>query len=243
MNSRPAGPSSHDPRLFDHFARQYDRRDRVYGGFLRDWVDGVLNGRSGDSAIDLGCGTGDVAARLTAHYRHVRAIDLSEPMLEVARRRYAGLGIDFECQDINQVSGQYDLVISSMVLHHVPDLPLTLRRIGRLVAPGGTVILLDTVGPAPQSRVEHYQWSVKEFLRDLRHAWRRLRVNLEPDWVNHLLSDRWLPADAFAEIYGASFPGATIGTKSGVNTMVWHRDPDGIAAGSPRETELQRAAG
>jgi SAM-dependent methyltransferase len=164
-------------------------------------------------------------------------------MLEVARRRYAGLGIEFECQDMNQVSGQYDLVISSMVLHHVPDLPLTLRRIGRLVAPGGTVILLDTIGPAPRSRVEHYGWSVKEFLRDLRYAWRRLRVNVEPEWVRHLVSDRWLPADAFADIYGSAFPGAIIETRGGANTMVWHRDPAEVPSGSQLGPELERAAG
>lgn len=243
MNIRPAGPSRHDPRLFDHFARKYDRRDKVYGGFLREWVDGVLNGRSGDSAIDLGCGTGDVAARLTRHYRHVRAIDLSEPMLEVARHRYGELGIEFECQDMNQVSGQYDLVISSMVLHHVPDLPLTLRRIGRLVAPGGTAILLDTIGPAPESRMEHYWWSAKEFLRDLRHAWRRLRVNVEPAWVNHLVSDRWLSADAFAETYGSAFPGAVIETRNGANTMVWHRGPALAGSASHGMAELEDAAG
>ncbi len=243
MNVPPGGASRHDPRLFDHFARKYDRRDKVYGGFLREWVDGVLHGRSGETAIDLGCGTGDVAARLTRHYRHVRAIDLSEPMLEVARRRYAGLAIDFECQDMNEVSGQYDLVISSMVLHHVPDLPLTLRRIGRLVAPGGTVILLDTIGPAPESRMEHYWWSAKEFLRDLRHAWRRLRVNVEPDWVNHLVSDRWLSAEAFAETYGSAFPGAIIDTRNGANTMVWQRDADVVPSGSLLGAELEGAAG
>ena len=242
MNVRLAAPSRADPRLFDHFARKYDRRDKVYGGFLHDWIDGVLNGRSGDSAIDLGCGTGDVAARLTTHYRRVRAVDLSEPMLEVARSRYAGLGIDFECQDVNHVTGQYDLVISSMVLHHVPDLPATLQRIGRLVAPGGTVILLDTVGPAPRSRLEHYRWSGMEFLRDLWHAWRRLRVNVEPDWVNHLVSDRWLPANAFAEVYGSAFPGALIETRSGANAMVWHRAAE-VASGSASGQGLEPAAG
>lgn len=225
-------PSPHDPRLFDHFARKYDRRDKVTGGFLRDWIDGVLNGRTGDTAIDLGCGTGDVAARLTRHYRHVRAIDVSEPMLEVAKGKYGALGIEFQCQDLNQVCGQYDLVISSMVLHHVADLPSTLCHIGRLVAPGGTVILLDTNGPAPESRMEHYRWSVKEFLRDLRHAWRRLRVNVEPEWVNHLVSDQWLPADVFTNVYGSAFPGAIIETRSGVNTMVWHQDPDSVQAPS-----------
>ena len=52
-----------------------------------------------------------------------------------------------------------------------------------------------------------------------------MRVNVETDWVNHLLTDEWLSPDAFAAAYSEAFPGAVIDTRGMANTMVWER-PD-----------------
>jgi ubiquinone/menaquinone biosynthesis C-methylase UbiE len=98
-----------------------------------------MNGRSGETAIDLGCGTGNVAAMLAKRYATVRAIDISQPMVDLARRKYPNPRISFEQGDVTAVTGQYDLVVSIMVLHHVPDHAredLRDRGAGRACGPG-----------------------------------------------------------------------------------------------------------
>jgi ubiquinone/menaquinone biosynthesis C-methylase UbiE len=215
-----------EAQSFDDFAADYDRRDEVSGGWLTDWLDGVLAGRSGESAIDLGCGTGRVAAKLAEHYTHVRAVDLSPEMVELARRKYGHPRITFEQGDLDTVSGQYDFVVSLMTLHHVPDLQSTLRRINGLVAPGGSVVLVDGAGPHPQSRWAFYFWHTAGLARDIRNAWRKFRVSNNRKWVDHLVSDRFLPVQEFTSAYGQAFPGASVRPLSGLQTVVWQRPDD-----------------
>ncbi|MCU1494150.1 MAG: Methyltransferase type 11 [Acidimicrobiaceae bacterium] len=213
----------------------YDRRDQATGGFLTDWLDGVLNSRSGETAIDLGCGTGNVAAMLAERYTHVRAIDLSQPMIDLARRKH-GDTISFEQGDLTEVTGQYDLVVSIMTLHHVPDLPAALEHISELVAPRGLVILIDNVGSTPIKSDVVKRWTVYRgasfsLLMDVLGAWRRFRVRTDRRWVDHLLSDHFLSEEEFAEIYGGALPGAVIRPKGGLYTAVWKRPGDAAATG------------
>ena len=48
-----------------------------------------------------------------------RAIDLSQSMVDLAQHKHPNPRISFEQGDVTAVAGQYDLVVSIMVLHHV----------------------------------------------------------------------------------------------------------------------------
>jgi ubiquinone/menaquinone biosynthesis C-methylase UbiE len=211
------------PQSFDHFAERYDRRDELTGGFITEWLHGVLAGRGGKSALDLGCGSGRVAAALAERYDQVRAVDLSQSMIELARRRYDNPRITFEQGDLTAVAGQYDLVVSFMALHHVPELPATLARISQLVAPGGLAILVDAAQTPPRGRWEVLYWNLKGLAHDLSQAFEKFWLTSDPKWMDHLVSDRWLSPQEFTTTYQAAFPGAEIGPESGVYTAMWER--------------------
>lgn len=210
-----------DAQSFDKIAERYERRDEATGGWVTDWLEGVLNGRHGESAIDLGCGTGHVAALLATRYAHVRGIDLSQPLIDVARQKFAAPNITFEQGDLAEVTGQYDLVVSIMVLHHVSDLRATLHQISKLVAPGGLAILVDGTGPSPSVRWKHNGWAFLTFLGDVRRAWRKLRAETDRGWFDHLRSDQFLSGPQFEAIYGNALPGATLETISSLHSAVW----------------------
>lgn len=220
------------PQSFDDFAEAYDRRDEVTGGFVTDWLEGVLAGRTGDTAIDLGCGTGNVAAKLAEHYRLVRAVDISGPMIELARHKHRHPGISFEQGDICQVTGQYDLVVSIMTLHHVPEVLPTLERISELVAPGGLAVLVDAVGAAPRSRFLHNAWAVLTLGGDIRRAWKKFRVAIDKQWVDHLLSDRFLSPAEFEALYRHAFGDAVVQSRGGISTAVWQRPGQATTEGA-----------
>jgi SAM-dependent methyltransferase len=208
------------PGSFDACAEVFDRLGELIGGPLRDYLEGVLHQRGG-RAVDLGCGTGRHAAVLAGRYREVLGVDLSEQMLELARRHHAGPGVRFARRDLRDLrpdlDGRFDLVLSAHTLHHVQDLDGALERIRELVAPGGRAVLVDNVAARP---AVPRRWFVAEAVRALAldlalrrrppgEALELYRLSTHPAWLDHVTADRFLSPAEFERRYGRAFPGAT----------------------------------
>ncbi|MGW2421091.1 amino acid adenylation domain-containing protein [Streptomyces sp. NPDC001709] len=111
--------------------------------------------------LEIGAGVGGTtAAALAALARQgvedveYTYTDVSQAFLHHARRRFGDrvvprlLDIEKapEAQDFDP--GHYDLLVASNVLHATRDLTTTLRHAGRLLAPGGRMMLVELVSPA-----------------------------------------------------------------------------------------------
>jgi ubiquinone/menaquinone biosynthesis C-methylase UbiE len=100
-------------------------------------------------ALEYGCGTGLVGLRLQPYLGHVLETDLSSGMLAVldAKARAAGLDkIETQVLDLTTSpppAAHFDLIFSSMALHHVPDVAGLVRTFFSMLAPGGWVALAD----------------------------------------------------------------------------------------------------
>jgi ubiquinone/menaquinone biosynthesis C-methylase UbiE len=89
---------------------------------------------------DLGCGTGQLAAALGPFVRRVVAVDRSNEMLQAARRRLRGFSnVETRRGDLEALP----LEDASLVLHHLPDPAAALREAGRVIRPGGRLLLCD----------------------------------------------------------------------------------------------------
>lgn len=105
--------------------------------WYRRWLLRQLPSRVG-SALDVGCGLGDLARSLPAD--EVTAIDASARMIERASAttdRVRWIHGDVLTHDL----GQYDLVTAEASLHHLP-LREGLTRLAGLVRPGGLLIVV-----------------------------------------------------------------------------------------------------
>jgi SAM-dependent methyltransferase len=101
-----------------------------------------------EQAMELGCGTGLVTALLAPSLRHVLAVDGSANMLDVLRRKASDLGIhNIEPleMDLSQHMpvGPFDLIYSSMTLHHIEDVETLFRRVYERLAPAAWVAFAD----------------------------------------------------------------------------------------------------
>ncbi|MBF6327406.1 class I SAM-dependent DNA methyltransferase [Nocardia transvalensis] len=96
-------------------------------------------------AADLGCGTGRTGAWLRGRgITHIDGVDLSEGML--ARARDRGVHTTLRQGDVREsglASGAYDLVISSLIDEHLPELGPFYAEARRLAAPGATFVLVS----------------------------------------------------------------------------------------------------
>jgi SAM-dependent methyltransferase len=96
------------------------------------------------SGLEVGCGDGRLTRQLRRAMPRVTAIDKDERSIAAARRQDSGLGIeylhgDFLCHDFERAS--FDFIASVGVLHHM-DAVAGLERMGALLRPGGTLVVI-----------------------------------------------------------------------------------------------------
>lgn len=111
--------------------------------------------RPGDTVLDLGCGPANQLACIARMHpqTHFVGVDASAAMLEEARATAARSGLtnlSFRLGDIRRLEGfasaSVDAVISTLSLHHLPDLAgleACFREIRRVLRPGGGLFLTD----------------------------------------------------------------------------------------------------
>jgi SAM-dependent methyltransferase len=85
----------------------------------------------GARALELGCGTGLILARVAEVAREAVGVDLSEGMAQRARDRGLDVHIGSVC-DLPFEDEQFDLTYSFKVLAHVPDIVAAVREAARV---------------------------------------------------------------------------------------------------------------
>lgn len=100
------------------------------------------------SALEFGCGTGLVGLELAQKLQHLIAIDTSAKMLAKLEQKMAQQGltnittrkIDLSTEPIPE---RFDLIFSSMTLHHIPDIPGILSILSSRLNKDGYVSITD----------------------------------------------------------------------------------------------------
>ena len=102
----------------------------------------------GARVLDLGCGTGKLG-ELLAEDSRVVGLDLSQQMLVAATERL-GERIRFVRGSMFALpftDGVFDRATSAFVLRNLTDLPSAFAELARVMAPGGSLALVDITGP------------------------------------------------------------------------------------------------
>lgn len=100
-------------------------------------------------ALEFGCGTGLVSLRLQPFVRSITGVDSSHGMLDVFRAKIARLkpgnvsALFVDLDNGGSLTGSYQLVVSSMTLHHVKDYRPLLGQFYTITAPGGRLCVAD----------------------------------------------------------------------------------------------------
>ena len=103
---------------------------------------------SGLAVLDFGCGTGLVTLALRSKVGSIAGADTSPGMLKVLAEKTGALGIPvrliaLDATGAGDLGGPYDLIVSSMTLHHIADVPALFHRLNQHLHPGGQAALAD----------------------------------------------------------------------------------------------------
>ena len=138
--------------LGDTSERAYDDKLELLGRFMEPELRAIiadLGLRPGETVLDAGCGIGLTTAWLAEQVApdgEAIGLDLAEAHVVAAQRLNGGQGLPlrFTQGDIMRLpfdEGSFDLIWSSNTINHLPDPPAAVRELGRLLRPGGRLVL------------------------------------------------------------------------------------------------------
>jgi demethylmenaquinone methyltransferase/2-methoxy-6-polyprenyl-1,4-benzoquinol methylase len=156
MSAQPAGtlPEPQVQAMFDRIARVYDRMNSVMTvGMHHRWRERAADMaelRSGDRALDVATGTGDLAVELERRTGPggVVGMDFAEAMLKIARRKAPGITFDQgNALELSYADDSFDAATVGFGARNFSDLPRGLAEMARVVRPGGRVVVLEITTP------------------------------------------------------------------------------------------------
>ena len=162
-------------------------------GYLRNRVASVLgcdpateSPFAGIRVLDIGCGGGILSESIARLGGSVVGIDVTEKNLTVARlhAQWSGLAIDYRLADVEQLAATgevYDLVLNMEVVEHVERRPEFLAQCGRLVRPGG-VLVVATINRTPAAALIAL-FGAEVLLRWLPRGTHRYRKLVRPEEI------------------------------------------------------------
>jgi len=140
-----------DAAHFDSKARQWDDNPvfRERGLKIAEAIRKAVPLHGQMNALDYGCGTGLLSFPLKDELGAILMADSSGGMLEVVNEKIAALGVSnmatlqLDLLADPPPSERFDLIVTAMTLHHVPDTDHILRILHDLLKPGGYLCIAD----------------------------------------------------------------------------------------------------
>ncbi|MCJ7668368.1 MAG: class I SAM-dependent methyltransferase [Anaerolineae bacterium] len=172
----------------DYFDQVAEEWDDLRAGYFDERVREAAIEEAGLSpemvVADVGTGTGFMIQGLAPLMRKVYGFDASAEMLKVAARKLEG----FNNVELHQADGlslpledeSLDAIFANMYLHHIPEPPLALKEMARLLKRGGKLILTDLD--------QHDQEWMREEMADFWLGFDRIQI------------DNWLREAGFEEV-------------------------------------------
>jgi demethylmenaquinone methyltransferase/2-methoxy-6-polyprenyl-1,4-benzoquinol methylase len=154
--------------MFDRIAGVYDlMNSAMTAGLHHQWRERAVDLAEvgpGSNALDLCCGTGDLALALRRRIGpdgRVVGSDFSEPMLELAREKSGeqGLPVEFgwaDALDLPYGEASFDAVTIGFGARNLADLPKGLSEMARVLKPGGRLVILEITRPQREPLASFY---------------------------------------------------------------------------------------
>ena len=154
---------------FNHEAETFDSPKNIFlANLVCQAVEKQIDLLSDKEILDFGGGTGLLTLPLAKQVKSVTLVDISEKMLEQARlkaEQRESKNIQFLEQDLlkNPMEQEFDLIVVSRVLHHMPDLDEALSLFHQHLKEDGQLLLADFT----KTEANHHGFDLAELEKQL----------------------------------------------------------------------------
>ena len=174
------------------------------------------------TALDVGCGRGELVAALAPHAGRVIGADVDQAMREQAAQRCAGLpNVTITGDAWTGGEEAFDVVTMVAVLHHL-DVTEALRKVRRRLHAGGRFL---AVGLAPPRTVRDHAWDVASTVTNpiigyVKHPWPSRADGVQPPLFP--IRDPQLSFGELRQLLDGVMPGAVLRHRLGFrHTISW----------------------
>lgn len=132
---------------YDDFAKAYSDENEsslLNAYYKRPAMLELAGDVSGRKILDIGCGSGPLAAALLERGAHIDGFDSSIAMINLAQRRLgedAQLSVARLGDELPYADDTFDDAVASLVFHYLPTWHEALSEVRRILKPGGRLIL------------------------------------------------------------------------------------------------------
>jgi ubiquinone/menaquinone biosynthesis C-methylase UbiE len=154
------------PKFWDKIADKYSRQPIAdEESYQKKLAKSQTYFRPDMELLEFGCGTGGTAIIHAPHVKRIRAVDISPKMIEIARSKADAArvtNVDFEVQTIETLDaphGSFDAILGMSIMHLVEDKDAVLKKVFRLLKPGGAFTREDLLESIKETGFEiDYDW-------------------------------------------------------------------------------------
>ncbi|MDF9410360.1 methyltransferase domain-containing protein [Brevibacillus laterosporus] len=172
----------HDKWNFDHQARTHDvhvlcneQSFHIYQNYEEalditlQWVDPIPKERG----LDMGTGTGNLAARFIEKGIQMAGVDQSKEMLKQCKRKYPQMETKLgNFLAVPYLDNQFDFIVTSFAFHHITDAQklMALDEMRRVLQPRGRICITDLMFENERHKKQYLDGLLKQGKRDIHTA-------------------------------------------------------------------------
>ena len=171
--------------------------NRHYHAFILEQLPATI-----EHAMEIGCGSGELARTIATRANRVLAVDFSSRMIARARAYVPeSTNIQYLVHDVSDwilPIEQFNAIISVATFHHLP-LPQILTNCAQALLPGGRLIVLDLF--RPQTFADFAACAIAFPINLIMQRWSRPSRQLQKAFASHSQNDRYM---SLSEVHDAA---------------------------------------
>ena len=135
---------------FDNYAKTWDTDKRIdRARRIADEISNSIGLNEKYSVMEFGCGTGLVSFNLYKSYRNIALVDSSKGMIDILHSKIEKyetsnmVAYHLDITNKNLLDMKFDVIYTSMVLHHIHDTKDIIKRLYELLNKDGYLCIVD----------------------------------------------------------------------------------------------------
>lgn len=177
---------------YNQWSDSYDTDYNLTRDLDRTVTKEKLGGMHFDSILEIGCGTGKNTSFLSTIGYKVNAVDFSEGMINIAKKKSTADNVKFSMLDITNnwpfTDESYDLIVCNLVLEHIDDIFWIFSEAGRSLKKEGKFFICELhpfkqyLGTKAKYTVDTGQMEIPSYvhhLSDFTEAGRKNKLSIE----------------------------------------------------------------